>query len=630
MDKHITQALFVYEADASKLLEQCEANDVGCQVTGLPLEQFEQKPGDHVHPDSHVLVSASLDGIKRVLRLAMEHGFSVGVIPMPGQDQLRRYLALPKNSTEAIETALLADPQPIDIALCNGHIMLFRAVIGWMPMLDAPGDLSRLEIIKHLFSRWIRLRLYPYTITTANERKIETAAAGCMLVERHEGDMVSRLIGDELSVQDGKAGLLISSPYSMVEYLRFLYQIFSRLSKKTGLPDSVAYLQSRSFRIDSEKQQDVYIDGSAATQTPVEVTVLPGATRVNVGASLLQKGKQGDPEKETVRVDNLRNKTELTQSIARRVPFFSYATEERFRDLFVALQEDANIHTNYVVFILLSTGIASLGLFLDSAAIIIGAMILAPLMAPLVSLSMGLLRADEKLFWHSMEKLALGTVLALIVAATVSLIFPSDPLTSAMAARLNPSLPDLFVAILSGIAAAWARSMKEAAQNLAGVAIAVALVPPLAVAGIGLGRGDLWFFGQAFLLFLTNLIGIVLAASISFRVLGFSPAIHDKRRLGFILALLVLVAIPLGSSSLHIAQRWEAEQTLERQEFLINDKHVLITDVELQSRQGENALMINIEVQEPLAMPDLTALQEKIRGQLQGDFIIRLSVQYKL
>ena len=124
---------------------------------------------------------------------------------------------------------------------------------------------------------------------------------------------------------------------------------------------------------------------------------------------------------------------------------------------------------------MLSTFIATLGLYLNSAAVIIGAMVLAPLMSPMVSISMALLRANDKLFWRSLEKIALGTALVLGAAALTSLIFPHEPMTFEMIGRLHPSLPDLFIAIFSGIAAAYARSFKEIVQNLAGVITDVAV-----------------------------------------------------------------------------------------------------------------------------------------------------------
>ena len=629
MSDHARRALFVHAPEAEPLLDACRENELGAELIPTPLSDFSSESLQANNCD-HLLVAAPLEGIKTVIRVAAETGASVGILPLPDQARLRRYLDLPKSTDDALSLALQTDPRPMDLATCNGEIVLFKAVIGWLPVLDAADDLSRRDLIGWFFQRWMRLRLYPYRITTANGKSISTAATGCMIVERHQGDLVSRLIGEDLSIRDGKVALVVASPFSMVEYLRFLYQLFTRLKRKSGLPDSVAYVQSRGLHIESDKQKEVYIDGQLASTTPVDVAVTPSAVKVNLGPALMAAETSSDTEKETVRTDTLRSEEELSRSIGRRVPFFSYASEERFKDLFTALADDSRLNNAYVVLSLLSAFLATLGLFLDSAAVIIGAMILAPLMSPLVSLAMGLLRASEKLFQQSVEKLTIGVVLVLLASAFTSLIFPYEPVTREMSARIHPSLPDLFVAIFAGIAAAYARSYKEIAQSLAGVAIAVALVPPLAVAGIGLGRMDAAFFGQAFLLFSTNLVGIVLAATVTFRVLGFSPALHAKRRLGAIALALALIVIPLGISSVQIASRWEVEELLATRLLKVNGKAVRITDVDTEGGDDGIGLVVTIAVESPLAAEDFRVLRSLIREQLGRDMRIRLEVHYLL
>ena len=617
----------VCDDDAEDLLASIASARPHVSIEQTDFASFIAEKAPTLGPTDHVLIRARLTELKQVLEYASERGFSTGVLPSPSQDRLRRYLDLPSGFSDSLDLALETDNPAIDLVRCNGQIMLFRAAIGWMPMLDASEDLNRWSFIKRIFSRYARLRLYPYTIHTANERQVDTAASGCMIVQRHEGDLVSRLLGKQLSVSDGKVGVMVASPFSLMEYLKFLRELFFSLRKSSGLPSVIGYLESRSFRIDSDKVKEVTIDGEVATQTPVEVSVTPAALRLNVGPGLREGASGKESDKETIRIDNLRTEKELSRSIGSRVPFFSYASEERFRDLFTALFEDAEIHTNYVVFMLLSTLIATLGLYLNSAAVIIGAMILAPLMAPMVCVSMALLRDNEKLLRQSLDKIGLGILLALGSSALVAALIPYSPITTEMMGRLNPSLPDLFVAILSGIAAAYARSFKEIAQNLAGVAIAVALVPPLAVAGIGLGRGEFAFFLQAFLLFSTNLVGIVLAATVTFLVLGFSPSMRSKHGIGFVALLLVLVAIPLGVTSSQIAARWDAEEKLENREFSISGKDVRISGVTI---NGIGGMTANVLVDGPLDEKDLFQLRELIHDRVGDEVEIELDVHYRL
>jgi uncharacterized membrane protein len=120
-------------------------------------------------------------------------------------------------------------------------------------------------------------------------------------------------------------------------------------------------------------------------------------------------------------------------------------SDERFYDLFTSLREDARINGIYLALMVLSTMLAAAGLYLNSASVIIGAMLLAPLMAPIVSLSMGILRGDIGLFRKSIAKITLGVIIALLSSVLITFLFPHQPVTDEMQARLNATLLDLAV-----------------------------------------------------------------------------------------------------------------------------------------------------------------------------------------
>lgn len=147
---------------------------------------------------------------------------------------------------------------------------------------------------------------------------------------------------------------------------------------------------------------------------------------------------------------------------------------------------------------ILSTLITAFGLYADSAPVIIGAMILAPLISPIVSFSMGLIRYDSNLLKVSFKTILIGTFASLLFASFVSIIIPLKVVTSEISARLTPTLLDLGIAVASGVAAAFAHAKEGIAKSLAGVAIAVALVPPLVVAGVGIGWMDWDVFQEPF------------------------------------------------------------------------------------------------------------------------------------
>src|SRR5690606_30372032 len=207
------------------------------------------------------------------------------------------------------------------------------------------------------------------------------------------------------------------------------------------------------------------------------------------------------------------------------------------------------------------------GLVGNSSQVIIGAMILAPIITPIVSFSMGMVRYDVNMLKTGITTIIVGTLVALLVAGVVSLIIPLKILTSEIDARLSPTLLDMGIAVASGVAAAYAHAEKGIAKSLAGVAIAVALVPPLSVAGIGIGWWDWDVFSGAFLLYLTNLAGIIMFAGITFLLLGFAP--FRRARLGLVhtLVIIILVMIPLSLSFDRITEEARITRQLEGTQF---------------------------------------------------------------
>ena len=176
-------------------------------------------------------------------------------------------------------------------------------------------------------------------------------------------------------------------------------------------------------------------------------------------------------------------------------------------------------------------------------------------MAPIISLSMGVVRADAFLLSKSAKTLIFGIFMALLFSSIFTMFIPLEQITSEMQGRLNPNLLDLMVAIFSGIAGAYATSKEEVSKSLAGVAIAVALVPPLSVTGIGIGLANFDVIYGSFLLFITNLVGITLSAAFTFMVLGFAPIKRAKKGIFYTSILMALIAIPLVLSFMQVVQK---------------------------------------------------------------------------
>lgn len=222
----------------------------------------------------------------------------------------------------------------------------------------------------------------------------------------------------------------------------------------------------------------------------------------------------------------------------------------------------------YVFMVLMSAGIAVLGLLLSSPAVVIGAMLISPLMGPIIGLGFGLATFDWDEIRRSGIALALGTVMAVSFTALLVLVSPLQNVTAEIAARTRPNLFDLLVALFSALAGAYAM-IRGREGTVVGVAIATALMPPLAVVGFGLATWNGTVFGGALLLFLTNLITIAVSAAVIARLYGFGSSLSPQQTLfqtALMIAALVAFAIPLGLALRQIA--WEAAASRQAREVI--------------------------------------------------------------
>ncbi len=211
----------------------------------------------------------------------------------------------------------------------------------------------------------------------------------------------------------------------------------------------------------------------------------------------------------------------------------------------------------FTTMLTLSVVVAVMGLSADSAAVVIGAMLIAPLMTPVLataaSLSMSLMRRALL----SLGTVALATIWSIVVAYVLSRLIPNGPLPGEVEARTRPDIRDLVVALAAGAAGSYATVRRDVSAALPGVAVAVALVPPLATVGITLEAGETDLALGALLLYVTNLAAIVFAGVMVFIGTGFVPArrlANKAIQLGvaalIALGLVVVVAVPLfGRSS---------------------------------------------------------------------------------
>ena len=192
--------------------------------------------------------------------------------------------------------------------------------------------------------------------------------------------------------------------------------------------------------------------------------------------------------------------------------------------------------------------IATLGLLANSVAIIIGAMIIAPLIGPITGIAYSTTVANRRLLRRSFLTLFTGVIFTVFISFLTVLLVGLKTITPEILSRTNPTLLDLVIALAAGAAGAFVNTRRRIADALPGVAIAVALVPPLSVVGIGFALGEKSLAIGALLLFLTNLTGIIFSGVIILLLQSYGSIERAKQGLIFSMSILLLLGVPLSLS----------------------------------------------------------------------------------
>ena len=305
-------------------------------------------------------------------------------------------------------------------------------------------------------------------------------------------------------------------------------------------------------------------------------------------------------------------------------------------EAYVRIRRSARPSTDFFILIALSAMIASLGLLVNSPAVVIGAMLVAPLMSPIVGTGLAVVLGDARFLRLALGAVARGVGLAILVGAIAGLLRLNEPLTTEIMARTQPNLLDLGIALFSGMAGGYALSRSAAAGALPGVAIAAALVPPLATVGIALTTGNFRESFGAFLLFITNFVAISSATALVFIVLGFRPTQAQKERqtvkarsVRVALILLVSVSLLLFATTYQLALESAAEADVRdvvRQSVLDVAQAQLVDETIVEDEDGR--LQMDLTVRSTTSIPHsrVVELQDHIGIELQREVGLTLTV----
>lgn len=538
-------------------------------------------------PEGLYLLSLSDFHLKDFLSHA--EGGTIGLLPHPEAVYGSKRFQIESNLTKALNAiAECSEPRVIDNLYCNDVLVLSSVLAGDREAMEPATKmqqvfLARLLYLWKLMLHMVKSQPFGVGFTTDKDSQLQTAALGLCIVYQPSDNAFSHRVVANSEVNDPSLHAVIFAPRSISEILHFIVTRLLPFQKKVlPLTNYLGHIKTPSLKVQFQKSIEVRLDNQEAQYESLECTLKP--SNIRICHQSLPNERIQEP-KESFRVSSLPRGKLLNSLISLPLPWIYHADLDEVKETFVNLKDSARLSQAYLVLMALSALLATVGLFANSAPVIIGAMILAPLMAPIISLSMGVLRQEVDLTVTSSKTLLFGALLALFGAAIFSWLMPLQSLNSEITARLSPTLLDLAVAIVSGVAGAYASAKSEVAKSLAGVAIAVALVPPLAVSGIGIGWWDWQVFSGSFLLFLTNLVGIILAAAATFLVMGFSPLHLAKRGLLMSLGVVLVVSIPLSMAFYSMVQEQKMVSSLEGLSFTGIESQVTIRNVQI--RRGD-------------------------------------------
>lgn len=284
------------------------------------------------------------------------------------------------------------------------------------------------------------------------------------------------------------------------------------------------------------------------------------------------------------------------------------------------------------VMLVLSVAIASFAVLADSTAVVIGAMLVAPLMTPILGLAGALVNGWGRRALHSAALVAAGALAAVTLAYGVAAWSPvvlTVATNSQIVSRVSPNTIDMLIALAAGAAGAFATVNARVASGIAGVAIAVALVPPLAVVGICLNVGEFGDAGGAALLFLTNFVAIVLSAGVTFVLTGFArpyalahrPAQIAKTVAPFVVgAGIILVPLMATSEGLLQSETHARNASATVNDWLGEDSAFTLTDLVVADGT------VQVTVTGPGEPPSANALLEDLQDVFADPVGLELSV----
>ncbi|MFN4066184.1 MAG: DUF389 domain-containing protein [Thermosynechococcus sp.] len=321
---------------------------------------------------------------------------------------------------------------------------------------------------------------------------------------------------------------------------------------------------------------------------------------------------------------------ELLAHWLHRVQTFRYhrRTTESLNQLIQMLYAESHLNVPYVVLIVTSCAIATFGLLSNSAAVIIGAMVIAPLMLPIRGLALAALVGEFKMFWQAALALIVGSLMAIGMSWTIGVMVGLEVYGSEIMARSQPNLLDLGIAVAAGAVSAYAVAEPRVSNTLAGTAIAVALMPPVCTIGLGMAQLNARLSIGATLLYLTNLLGITLACMVVFVIVGYIPLHQGRRPLTIATVLTGLLVIPLAISFTRLIEQARLQNQVRKAltRGTLTFQRLDLLGMETDWVRNPPVVRVNVRAREPVTSKQVALMEEFIQQRMQRPFRLVLQV----
>jgi len=312
-------------------------------------------------------------------------------------------------------------------------------------------------------------------------------------------------------------------------------------------------------------------------------------------------------------------------------------TIEERRKIIADVQDDSKANFDYLILVALSSAIATLGLLSDSPAVIIGAMVVAPLMSPILAIGLATTTGAKKLLKDALLTLFIGALLSIVISVLLTWVNDELPFISLhqipgeVMSRTRSSPVDLTIAIAGGLAAAYAVTRPRLSAALPGVAIATALMPPVCTIGIGLALQNWQVASGAGLLFITNAVAIAFASGLIFLTRGFSKEqrFSDAKvpaTLWISTILVVVLLIPLSYFSLRVIREAEESRLINA---VVDREVAMLPDAQLEETSFVNGsdildLRLTLHTSRSLYWQEIVSLQEAIASGLDREVSLKV------